>query len=61
MKTIKKSSKSIKFYVYIVLSFLIIQNCNCLGPAHTPKSMDYELRRPITYLYNRLAYKYGTS
>lgn len=21
--------------------------------------MDYEMRRPITYLYNRLAYKFG--
>ena len=38
---------------------LLFQISSCWGLEYNPKGMDYELRRPITYLYNRLAYKYG--
>ena len=37
----------------------MIVSIDCALSQYNPKGMDYELRRPITYLYNRLAYKFG--
>jgi hypothetical protein len=60
LPTPKISSLALHFLPTFLLIFFAEQ-ISCLGPEYTPKGMDYELRRPITYLYNRLAYKYGTN
>ncbi len=56
------SRKIPNLFTFLLPAFilsLLFQNFSCWGLEYNPKGMDYELRRPITYLYNRLAYKYG--
>lgn len=52
-----RASQNIVGNVVVVVFLLVIVDCAL--SENNPRGMDYELRRPITYLYNRLAYKFG--
>lgn len=55
----RKNQPSPTFKKVLVVFLIITIYVDCALSQFNPRGMDYELRRPITYLYNRLGYKFG--
>ena len=56
---LRKNQPSPTFKIELVVFLIIIIYVDCALSQFNPRGMDYELRRPITYFYNRLGYKFG--